>query len=353
MRVAVVGYGRMGREVAAVLRDRSHEPVMTRRGSDFPAGCPVGIDFTQPDAVLANTRAALTAGARYVIGTTGWDAQLPELERVVDETKGGVVHAANFSLGVNLFYKVVRDAARLIALGDADVMVAGGTESPISRIGMAGFIACRALSTSFNDTPQRASRPYDRDRDGFVIGEGAGIVVLETYEHAKERGAKIYAELIGYGLSGDAYHITAPAPDGDGALRCMDAAIARAGISVAEIDYINAHGTSTPMGDEIELAAVQRLVGNAAARISMSSTKSSIGHLLGAAGAVEAIFSILAMRDGVVPPTLNLDHPSVETPIDLVPHRSKRREVNVVLSNSFGFGGTNASLVFRRASDGR
>ena len=247
----------------------------------------------------------------------------------------------------------IGDAARLIALGDADVMVAGGTESPISRIGMAGFIACRALSTSFNDTPQRASRPYDRDRDGFVIGEGAGIVVLETYEHAKERGAKIYAELIGYGLSGDAYHITAPAPDGDGALRCMDAAITRAGISVTEIDYINAHGTSTPMGDEIELAAVQRLVGNAAARISMSSTKSSIGHLLGAAGAVEAIFSILAMRDGVVPPTLNLDHPSVETPIDLVPHRSKRREVNVVLSNSFGFGGTNASLVFRRASDGR
>src|ERR1700726_3918585 len=247
----------------------------------------------------------------------------------------------------------IGDAARLIALGDADVMVAGGTESPISRIGMAGFIACRALSTSFNDTPQRASRPYERDRDGFVIGEGAGIVVLETYEHAKERGAKIYAELIGYGLSGDAYHITAPAPDGDGALRCMDAAITRAGISVTEIDYINAHGTSTPMGDEIELAAVQRLVGNAAARISMSSTKSSIGHLLGAAGAVEAVFSILAMRDGVVPPTLNLDHPSVETPIDLVPHRSKRREVNVVLSNSFGFGGTNASLVFRRASDGR
>src|SRR6202045_2207247 len=247
----------------------------------------------------------------------------------------------------------IGDAGRLVALGDADGMVGGGAESPISRIGMAGFIACRALSTSFNDTPERASRPYDRDRDGFVMGEGAGMVVLETYDHAKRRGAKIYAELIGYGLSGDAYHITAPAPDGDGALRCMDAAITRAGISVAEIDYINAHGTSTPMGDEIELAAVQRLVGNAAARISMSSTKSSIGHLLGAAGAVEAIFSILAMRDGVVPPTLNLDHPSVETPIDLVPHRSKRREVNVVLSNSFGFGGTNASLVFRRASDGR
>ena len=245
----------------------------------------------------------------------------------------------------------IGDAARLIALGDAEVMVAGGAESPISRIGMAGFIACRALSTSFNDTPQRASRPYDRDRDGFVIGEGAGVIVLETYEHARSRGAKMYAEVIGYGLSGDAYHITAPAPDGDGALRCMRAAIERAGISAGEIDYINAHGTSTPLGDEIELAAVQRLVGNSAGRMCMSSTKSSIGHLLGAAGAVEAIFSILAMRDGVVPPTINLDNPSIETPIDLIPHHSKRREINVTLSNSFGFGGTNASLVFRRIPD--
>src|SRR6476620_10353340 len=245
----------------------------------------------------------------------------------------------------------IGDAARLIALGDADVMVAGGTESPISRIGMAGFIACRALSTSFNDTPQRASRPYDRDRDGFVMGEGAGIVVLETYEHAKNRGAKIYAEIIGYGLSGDAYHITAPAENGDGALRCMNAAIKRAGISAAEIDYINAHGTSTPLGDEIELGAVHRLVGNAAARMCMSSTKSSIGHLLGAPGAVEAIFSILAMRDGVAPPTINLDNPSVETAIDLVPHHSKKREIDTVLSNSFGFGGTNASLIFRRLTD--
>jgi 3-oxoacyl-[acyl-carrier-protein] synthase II len=242
----------------------------------------------------------------------------------------------------------IGDAARLIALGDAEVMVAGGAESPISRIGMAGFIACRALSTAFNDTPKRASRPYDRDRDGFVIGEGAGVVVLESYEHARGRGAAIYAELIGYGLSGDAYHITAPAQDGDGALRCMKAAISRAGISASEIDYINAHGTSTPLGDEIEVSAVHRLLGNAAGRVCMSSTKSSIGHLLGAAGAVEAIFSILAMRDGVVPPTINLDHPSVETPIDLVPHQSKKREVDVVLSNSFGFGGTNASLVFRR-----
>jgi 3-oxoacyl-[acyl-carrier-protein] synthase II len=245
----------------------------------------------------------------------------------------------------------IGDAARLVALGDAEVMVAGGAESPISRIGMAGFVACRALSTSFNDTPERASRPYDRDRDGFVMGEGAGIVVLETYEHAKSRGVPIYAELIGYGLSGDAYHITAPAEDGDGALRCMKAAIKNAGISAAEIDYINAHGTSTPVGDEIELAAVHRLVGNAAARMCMSSTKSSIGHLLGAAGAVEAIFSILAMRDGVAPPTINLDNPSVETAIDLVPHHSKRRAIEVALSNSFGFGGTNASLLFRRLRD--
>jgi 3-oxoacyl-[acyl-carrier-protein] synthase II len=244
----------------------------------------------------------------------------------------------------------IGDAARLIALGDAEVMVAGGAESPISRIGMAGFIACRALSTAFNDAPKRASRPYDRDRDGFVMGEGAGILVLESYEHARGRGATIYAELIGYGLSGDAYHITAPAEDGDGAWRCMNAAIARAGISASEIDYINAHGTSTPLGDEIEVRAVHRLLGNAAGRVCMSSTKSSIGHLLGAAGAVEAIFSILAMRDGVVPPTINLDNPSVETPIDLVPHQSKQREVDVVLSNSFGFGGTNAALVFRRVS---
>src|SRR5499427_7392900 len=242
----------------------------------------------------------------------------------------------------------IGDAARMVALGDAEVMVAGGAESPISRIGMAGFIACRALSTSFNDTPERASRPYDRDRDGFVIGEGAGIVVLETYEHAKSRGAKIYAELIGYGLSGDAYHITAPAPDGDGALRCMNAAIRRAGISSGDIDYINAHGTSTPLGDEIELGAVQKLVGNAAGRISMSSTKSCIGHLLGAAGAVEAIFSILAIRDQVAPPTINLDNPSVDTPIDLVAHQARKRDVDTALSNSFGFGGTNASLIFRR-----
>jgi 3-oxoacyl-[acyl-carrier-protein] synthase II len=241
----------------------------------------------------------------------------------------------------------IGDAGRLIALGDADVMVAGGTESPVNRISLAGFAACRALSTGFNDTPERASRPYDRDRDGFVLGEGAGTVVLEEYEHAKRRGARIYGELIGYGLSGDAYHITAPSEDGDGAKRCMRAALARAGIAAEEIDYINAHGTSTPLGDEIELKAVEALVGNAAGRISMSSTKSAIGHLLGAAGAVEAIFCLLAIRDQVVPPTINLDNPSVATAIDLVPHQARKRPVNIALSNSFGFGGTNASLVFR------
>ena len=242
----------------------------------------------------------------------------------------------------------IGDAGRLIALGDADVMVAGGTESPVNRISLAGFAACRALSTGFNDTPERASRPYDRDRDGFVMGEGAGAVVLEEYEHAQRRGARIYGELIGYGLSGDAYHITAPAEDGDGAFRCMSAAIRRAGISPSDIDYINAHGTSTPLGDEIELKAVERLVGNAAGSIAMSSTKSSIGHLLGAAGAVEAIFCLLALRDGVVPPTLNLDNPSIATSIDLVPHTARQRPVEVALSNSFGFGGTNASLIFRK-----
>ena len=242
----------------------------------------------------------------------------------------------------------IGDAGRLIALGDADVMVAGGTESPVNRISLAGFAACRALSTGFNDTPERASRPYDRDRDGFVMGEGAGAVVLEEYEHAQRRGARIYGELIGYGLSGDAYHITAPAEDGDGAFRCMSAAIRRAGISPSDIDYINAHGTSTPLGDEIELKAVERLVGNAAGNIAMSSTKSSIGHLLGAAGTVEAIFCLLALRDGVVPPTLNLDNPSIATSIDLVPHTARQRTVEVALSNSFGFGGTNASLIFRK-----
>jgi 3-oxoacyl-[acyl-carrier-protein] synthase II len=245
----------------------------------------------------------------------------------------------------------IGDAARMVALGDAEVMVAGGTESPVNRMALAGFAALRALSTNFNDAPKRASRPYDKDRDGFVMGEGAGAVVLESLDHAKARGAKIYAELTGYGLSGDAYHITAPSPDGDGAFRCMTMAVKRAGISPGDIDYINAHGTSTPLGDEIELGAVQRLVGNDAAHISMSSTKSCVGHLLGAAGAVEAIISILAMRDGIAPPTINLDNPSVETPIDLVPHVARKREIDTVLSNSFGFGGTNASLIFTRYAD--
>jgi 3-oxoacyl-[acyl-carrier-protein] synthase II len=244
----------------------------------------------------------------------------------------------------------IGDASRLIALGDAEVMLAGGAESPINRLSLAGFAACRALSTGFNDDPTRASRPYDRDRDGFVMGEGAGVVVLESYEHAVARGAKIYAEIVGYGMSGDAYHITSPTEDGDGAFRCMKAALRRAELAPSDIDYINAHGTSTPLGDEIELKAVERLVGNAAAKLAMSSTKSATGHLLGAAGAVEAIYSVLAIRDGVVPPTLNLDEPSVETAIDLVPHTAKQRAVEVVLSNSFGFGGTNASLVFRQAA---
>ena len=249
-----------------------------------------------------------------------------------------------FSTGAH----AIGDASRLIALGDADVMVAGGTESPICRIGMAGFCAARALSTAFNETPGKASRPYDRDRDGFVMGEGAGVVVLEEYEHAKARGAKIYGEVTGYGLSGDAYHITSPSPDGDGGFRSMAAALKRAAITPSEIDYINAHGTSTQVGDEIELGAVERLLGNAASKVSMSSTKSSTGHLLGAAGAIEAIFSILAIRDNIAPPTINLDNPSVETAIDLVPKVARKREINVALSNSFGFGGTNASVIIRR-----
>jgi len=239
------------------------------------------------------------------------------------------------------------DASRLIMFGDADVMVAGGTEAAVCRLGMAGFAAARALSTNFNDTPTRASRPWDKDRDGFVMGEGAGVVVLEEYEHAKKRGAKIYAEIIGYGMSGDAYHITAPAEDGNGGFRAMRNAVARAGINLEDIDYINAHGTSTPLGDEIELGAVKRLFGDHAYKLSMSSTKSAIGHLLGAAGSVEAIYSILAINHGLIPPTLNLDNPSASCDIDLVPHVAKEKKVNIALSNSFGFGGTNASLIFR------
>ena len=241
----------------------------------------------------------------------------------------------------------IGDAARLIMLDDADVMVAGGAEAAVCRLGMAGFCAARALSTGFNDTPQKASRPWDKDRDGFVMGDGAGALVLEELEHAKARGANIMAEVVGFGLSGDAHHITAPANDGSGAQRCMEAALKRAGANPEDIDYINAHGTSTPLGDEIELAAVERVFAGHSNGLSMSSTKSAIGHLLGAAGAVESIFSILAMRDGVVPPTLNLDNPSVDSNIDLVPHQAKEHPVKTVLSNSFGFGGTNASLVFK------
>ncbi len=242
----------------------------------------------------------------------------------------------------------IGDASRLIMLDDADVMVAGGTEAAISRLGIAGFAACRALSTGYNDEPHRASRPYDRDRDGFLMGEGAGVVVLEELEHAKARGAKIYAEIKGYGMSGDAYHITSPAEDGDGGFRSMKAALKSAGLKASEIDYVNAHGTSTPVGDEIELSAVQRLFGEASNRLSMSSTKSSIGHLLGAAGAVEAIFCILAMRDGVAPPTINLENPSIDSHIDLVPLKPRERPIEAVLSNSFGFGGTNATLVMTK-----
>jgi 3-oxoacyl-[acyl-carrier-protein] synthase II len=242
----------------------------------------------------------------------------------------------------------IGDAARLIALDDADVMVAGGAEAGICRIGMAGFSSARALSTKYNDTPEKASRPWDQDRDGFVMGDGSGVVVLEELEHARKRGAKIYAEIIGYGLSGDAYHITAPSETGDGAKRAMKGALKRAKLNPEDVDYINAHGTSTQLGDEIELNAVKSVFGDAAYKLSMSSTKSAIGHLLGAAGAVEAIFSVLAIRDNIAPPTLNLHSPSVETAIDLVPRTAKKREINTVLSNSFGFGGTNASLILRR-----
>jgi len=241
----------------------------------------------------------------------------------------------------------IGDAARLIQWGDADVMIAGGAESPISEIGIAGFNACKALSTKRADDPTKASRPYDADRDGFVMGEGAGVVVLESLEHAQARGAKIYAEVLGYGMSGDAYHITAPAEDGDGAFRSMKAALARAGLKPADVDYINAHGTST-MADTIELAAVERLLGDAAAGVTMSSTKSATGHLLGAAGAIEAIFCVLALRDQVAPPTINLDNPAVQPKLDLAPHVARKRRIDVALSNSFGFGGTNASLVLGR-----
>lgn len=244
----------------------------------------------------------------------------------------------------------IGDASRLIGFGDADVMIAGGAEAAVCRLGIAGFAAARALSSDFNDEPTRASRPWDKDRDGFVMGEGAGVVVLEEYEHAKARGAKIYAEIAGYGLSGDAHHITSPPPDGNGGYRAMQSALRNAGMNVEDIDYVNAHGTSTPLGDEIELGAVKRLFGDHAYKLSMSSTKSAIGHLLGAAGAVEAIFSVKAIQDGVAPPTLNLENPSDGCDIDLVPLQAKERTIDAALSNSFGFGGTNASVIFKKAS---
>ena len=242
----------------------------------------------------------------------------------------------------------IGDAGRLIKYGDADVMVAGGGEAAINRLGIASFVACRAMTTGFNDTPEKASRPYDQDRDGFLMGEGAGAVVLEEYEHAKARGATIYAELVGYGLSGDAYHITSPAPEGEGGFRAMQAALGNSGLSASDIGYVNAHGTSTPMGDELEVRAVERLLGDHAGNVLMSSTKSATGHLLGAAGAIESIFSILALRDGLAPPTLNLDNPSVDTPLDLVPHKAKRFDAVAAMSNSFGFGGTNAAVIFAK-----
>jgi 3-oxoacyl-[acyl-carrier-protein] synthase II len=241
----------------------------------------------------------------------------------------------------------IGDAARMIALDDADVMVAGGAESSIVPIGIAGFLACKALCTAFNDTPEKASRPYDKDHAGFIMGEGAGIMVLEEYEHAKARGAKIYAEVVGYGMSGDAYHITAPSEDGEGGQRAMKAALKRAGLQPSDLDYVNAHGTST-MADWIELKAVERLVGDHAKNLAVSSTKSMTGHLLGAAGAIESIFSVLAIRDQIAPPTINLDNPEMETPIDLVPHKGKPMKIDVAMSNSFGFGGTNASVIFRK-----
>ena len=243
----------------------------------------------------------------------------------------------------------IGDSARLIQWGDADVMIAGGSEASICRIGYAGFIACRAMSTEFNETPTKASRPYDKDRDGFVMGEGAGIVVLEEYEHAKKRGAHIYAEVLGYGLTGDAFHITSPDETGDGGERAMRTALQRSGLDASEIDYVNAHGTSTPAGDEIEVRAVARVLGNASSTAHLSSTKSATGHLLGAAGSVEAIFSVLAIRDGIIPPTLNLDNPSFDSPINLTPHKAVKKNVRAVLSNSFGFGGTNAALVMKAA----
>ncbi len=327
------------------LADSGWKPVTTedRNATGVMIGCGIGgIDGIAENALLLKERGPRRISPFFIPGNI---INLASGHVSIRHGLKGPNHSVVTACSTGAH--AIGDAARIVMLGDADVMVAGGTEAPITRLSIAGFAACRALSTDRNDEPEKASRPYDRDRDGFVMGEGAAVVILEELEHAKARGAKIYAEWTGYGMSGDAYHITAPAEDGDGAFRSMAAAMKRAKLSASDIDYINAHGTST-MADTIELAAVERLLGDAASKVSMSSTKSSTGHLLGAAGAAEAIFSVLAIRDQIAPPTINLDNPSVETPIDLVPHKARKREINTVLSNSFGFGGTNASLIFQR-----
>jgi 3-oxoacyl-[acyl-carrier-protein] synthase II len=318
----------------------------------------------KPDSPLAQAQAGVSIGS----GCGGLEVLAEGAGRLGDAKDPFIIRGMIHQLATNLAHRfsllgprravstacssgthAIGDAARLIAAGDAEVMLAGGTEAAVNELGMAGFAAARAMSTGFNDTPHRASRPWDRDRDGFVMGEGAGMVVLESLDHARARGGRIHAELAGYGMSGDAWHITSPSETGDGAWRAMRRALHNAGLAPEAVQYVNAHGTSTPLGDDIELAAVERLFGAACRQLAMSSTKSATGHLLGAAGAVEAIFSILAMRDGVVPPTLNLDAPSRDTPIDRVARAAQERPVTVAMSNSFGFGGTNASLVFRAA----
>lgn len=338
----VFAMGAAGEAIADSGWDPKDEESLERTGCMFGAGIG-GLPGIEKESLVLHERGPRRVSPFFI---TGRLINLMSGQIAIKYGYKGPNHAVVTACSSGAH--AIGDAARLIMWEDADVMIAGGGESTISPIGIAGFSAAKALSTNFNDEPTRASRPYDRDRDGFVMGEGAGAVVLEEYEHAKARGAKIYAEITGYGMSGDAYHITSPAPDGNGAYRSVMAAIKRAGITPADIDYVNAHGTSTPMGDEIELKAVERAFGDAASSLSMSSTKSSVGHLLGAAGAVEAIFSILAMNNGIIPPTLNLDNPSVETAIDLVPHKAKEKKINAVLTNSFGFGGTNASLIFEK-----
>jgi 3-oxoacyl-[acyl-carrier-protein] synthase II len=327
------------------LKDSGWEPKTEedRCATGVMIGCGIGgIDGIAENAVLLKERGPRRISPFFIPGNI---INLVSGQVSIRHGLKGPNHAVVTACSTGAH--AIGDAARLIMFGDADVMLAGGTEAPVVPLSLAGFAACRALNTSSNDSPETASRPYDRDRDGFVMGEGAGVVVLEELEHAKARGAKIYAEVVGYGLTGDAYHITAPSEDGDGAFRCMTSALKRARLTPADIDYINAHGTST-MADTIELGAVERLVGASASRISMSSTKSSIGHLLGAAGAAEAIFCVLAIRDNIAPATINLDTPERETAIDLVPNKPRARQIDVALSNSFGFGGTNASLVLQR-----